>query len=65
MFYFIFLSIHIRFLSLSCHLKFSGYYCYTLHLLRNDCLPEHTLPYTYAFELHDRAMLYARMYPLM
>ncbi|KAG1874903.1 hypothetical protein F4604DRAFT_2008883 [Suillus subluteus] len=31
-----------------------------LHLLRNDCLPEHTLPRTYAFELYDQAILYPK-----
>ncbi|KAG1886345.1 uncharacterized protein F5891DRAFT_1201130 [Suillus fuscotomentosus] len=31
-----------------------------LHLLRNDCLPEHTLPQTYAFELYERAILYPK-----
>ncbi|KAG2158083.1 uncharacterized protein EDB93DRAFT_1238383 [Suillus bovinus] len=31
-----------------------------LHLLRNDCLPEHTLPRTYDFELYLRAILYPK-----
>ncbi|KAG1893083.1 uncharacterized protein F5891DRAFT_1131379 [Suillus fuscotomentosus] len=31
-----------------------------LHLLRNDCLPEHTLPCTYDLELYGRAILYAK-----
>lgn len=31
-----------------------------LHLLRNDCLPEHTLPRTYDLELYGRAILYAK-----
>ncbi|KAG1839206.1 hypothetical protein DFJ58DRAFT_718576 [Suillus subalutaceus] len=29
-------------------------------LLRNDCLPEHTLPQTYDFELYARAILYPK-----
>jgi hypothetical protein len=31
-----------------------------LHLLRNDCLPAHTLPQSYDFELYDRAILYPK-----
>ncbi|KAG1784390.1 uncharacterized protein HD556DRAFT_1435457 [Suillus plorans] len=31
-----------------------------LHLLRNDYLPEHTLPCTYDLELYGRAILYAK-----
>ncbi|KAG1889740.1 uncharacterized protein F5891DRAFT_1131771 [Suillus fuscotomentosus] len=31
-----------------------------LHLLRNDCLPEHMLPCTYDLELYGRAILYAK-----
>ncbi|KAG1905845.1 uncharacterized protein F5891DRAFT_1182904 [Suillus fuscotomentosus] len=29
-----------------------------LNLLRNDCLPEHTLPNSYALEVYQRAILY-------
>lgn len=31
-----------------------------LHLLRNDCLPEHTFLCTYAFELYDHTILYPK-----
>ncbi|KAG2743634.1 hypothetical protein P692DRAFT_20745581, partial [Suillus brevipes Sb2] len=31
-----------------------------LHLLRNDCLPEHTLPSTYDFDMYGRAVLYPK-----
>jgi hypothetical protein len=31
-----------------------------LHLLRNDCLPDYTLPSNYDFELYARAILYSK-----